>query len=164
MRKPFEFYEPIVILKPENVEIHHTARIDSFVKIEGGNGVRIGKYVHIASFVHVNVGGGEVIFEDGSCAASGSRIIGGSNLIEGISCSATAPKEQQIIKRMKTVIGKNAIIFSNAVILPGVTIGESAVIAAGAVVTKDVEPFAVMMGMPARKVGVRNVTIPSEVI
>lgn len=42
-----------------------------------------------------------------------------------------------------------------AIILPGVTIGKGAVIAAGAVVTKNVEPFAIMGGVPAKKIGER---------
>jgi acetyltransferase-like isoleucine patch superfamily enzyme len=41
----------------------------------------------------------------------------------------------------------------NATILPGVTIGEDAVVAAGAVVTKDVPPYAVVAGVPARVIG-----------
>ena len=43
----------------------------------------------------------------------------------------------------------------NATILKGVTIGEGAVVAAGAVVTKDVEPYAIVAGVPARKIGER---------
>ena len=39
---------------------------------------------------------------------------------------------------------------ARAIILPGVTIGEGAVVAAGAVVTKDVEPWAVVGGNPAK--------------
>lgn len=41
---------------------------------------------------------------------------------------------------------------SNVIILPGVTIGEGAVCCAGCVVTKDVEPYAVVAGIPAKKV------------
>jgi maltose O-acetyltransferase len=41
-------------------------------------------------------------------------------------------------------------------ILPGCTIGDGAVIAAGAVVTKDVEPFTVNAGIPCKKIGERN--------
>jgi maltose O-acetyltransferase len=44
-----------------------------------------------------------------------------------------------------------------AIILPGVSIGEGAVVGAGAVVTKNVEPYAIMAGNPARKVGERKV-------
>ena len=56
----------------------------------------------------------------------------------------------------EVIIGDRVWIAYRAMILPGVTIGEGAVIAAGAVVTRDVEPFAIMAGVPARKVGERN--------
>ena len=46
-------------------------------------------------------------------------------------------------------------IASRATILPGVTIGKGAVVACGAVVTKDVEPMTVVGGVPARKIGER---------
>jgi acetyltransferase-like isoleucine patch superfamily enzyme len=48
------------------------------------------------------------------------------------------------------VIGKNVWIGSNATILPGVTIGDGSIVAAGAVVTKDVPPNTVVGGVPAR--------------
>lgn len=47
-------------------------------------------------------------------------------------------------------IGKHVWIGSNATVLPGVTIGDWAVVAAGAVVTKDVPPYAVVGGVPAK--------------
>lgn len=48
------------------------------------------------------------------------------------------------------VIGENAWIGSNATILPGVTIGDNSVVAAGAVVTKDIPPDSVAAGVPAK--------------
>lgn len=53
-------------------------------------------------------------------------------------------------------IGNHAWIGSRAMILPGVTVGEGAVVAAGAVVTRDVEPYTVVGGVPARQIGTRN--------
>jgi maltose O-acetyltransferase len=53
-------------------------------------------------------------------------------------------------------IGNHAWIGSRAMILPGVTVGEGAVVAAGAVVTRDVEPYAVVAGVPARPIGTRS--------
>jgi acetyltransferase-like isoleucine patch superfamily enzyme len=44
---------------------------------------------------------------------------------------------------------------ARAIILPGVTIGEGAAVAAGAVVTADVEPYAIVAGVPARVIGSR---------
>ena len=52
-------------------------------------------------------------------------------------------------------IGDRVWIGSNAIILTGVNIGEGAVVCAGAVVTKDVEPYAVVAGIPAKKVNER---------
>ena len=54
------------------------------------------------------------------------------------------------------IIGNRVWIAYRAIILPGITIGEGAVIAAGAVVTQDVEPYAIVAGSPARKVGERQ--------
>jgi len=48
------------------------------------------------------------------------------------------------------IIGNNVWIATRAMILKGVTIGDGAVVAAGAVVTKDVKPFTVVAGVPAK--------------
>jgi acetyltransferase-like isoleucine patch superfamily enzyme len=52
-------------------------------------------------------------------------------------------------------IGDNAWISCRAILLPGVTIGEGAVVAAGAVVTQDVDEYTVVGGVPAKKIGER---------
>ena len=54
------------------------------------------------------------------------------------------------------IIGNRVWIGYRALILPGVTIGDGAIVGAGAVVTKDVEPFTIVGGNPARKIGDRN--------
>ena len=53
-------------------------------------------------------------------------------------------------------IGDRVWIGYRAIILPGNTIGEGAIVAAGAVVTKDVPPFTIVAGNPAKKIGERN--------
>ncbi len=57
------------------------------------------------------------------------------------------------------VIGDRVWIGYRALVMPGVTIGEGAVVAAGAVVTKDVEPFTIVAGVPAKKIGDRSRSI-----
>ncbi|MDG6249480.1 acyltransferase [Methanocalculus sp.] len=57
------------------------------------------------------------------------------------------------IQYKKVLIKKNAYIGAGATILPGVTIGEYSIVAAGAVVTNDVPPFTIFAGVPARKIG-----------
>lgn len=58
--------------------------------------------------------------------------------------------------RGAVVIHDRAWVCFRSIILPGVTLGEGCVVAAGAVVTKDVPPFAVVAGIPAKVVGQRN--------
>jgi len=53
----------------------------------------------------------------------------------------------------ETLVKKGATIGANATIICGVTLGKSCFIAAGAVVTKNVEPFALMAGVPAKRIG-----------
>ena len=68
-----------------------------------------------------------------------------------------SPQTEADWKVVQTVVKKRASIGSNATILPGITIGENALIGAGAVVTHDVPSFAIVAGVPARVVGdVRN--------
>lgn len=55
-------------------------------------------------------------------------------------------------KRARVVIGNDVLISLNAIILSGVTIGDGAVIGAGAVVTKDVKPFEIVGGVPAKHI------------
>jgi acetyltransferase-like isoleucine patch superfamily enzyme len=54
-------------------------------------------------------------------------------------------------------IGMYVVVFAGAIICPGVTIGDGAAIGAGAVVTKDVAPWEIWAGMPARKIGEREI-------
>jgi galactoside O-acetyltransferase len=150
-------YEYCVFLKPEMIHLGEACRIDSHVKIEGGQGVIIGERVHIASFCHINGGGGKVVFGAHSGCASGVKIAGGYPDYTYLHISAAEPPELCHVVRERTVIGEYVVIFSNAVILPGVTIGDGAIIAAGAVVACDVPCFEVWGGVPARKIGEREV-------
>lgn len=56
----------------------------------------------------------------------------------------------RIVKRKKTVIGNRCFVSSGAIILCGVTVGDNCVVAAGSVVTKDVQANSVVAGNPAR--------------
>ncbi len=56
----------------------------------------------------------------------------------------------------EVIVGDRAWIGYRAIILPGIKIGDGAVVGAGAVVTRDVEPFTIVAGNPARKIGERN--------
>lgn len=158
-----EIYEPVIITNRAKVKIHPTARIDSFVKIEGGKGVVIGPYVHIASFAHLNIGGGSLYLDEGSSVASGARIVTGSNMVDMYSCSAVAPESWQRVERSRVYVGPGAVIFAGATILPGVMMGEGSAAAAGAVVRHMVPEYEIWGGVPAKKIGTRPKVIRPDV-
>lgn len=62
----------------------------------------------------------------------------------------------QNFKPIQTKLSKGCSIGGGAVLLPGITVGQNALIGAGSVVTKDVEPFTVVAGNPAKIVGYIN--------
>lgn len=144
-------FEPTVILRPENLVMGKRSRVDAFCKLECGDGLFLGDFVHIASFCHLGIGGGTVVFEEGSSAGSGSKVLSGSASFDGPSWSATHP--DVVNKKTVTRIRKNATLLVNSVVLPGCDIGEGATIAAGAVVLggTTVPAGEVWGGVPARK-------------
>lgn len=144
-------HDPVVMLRTESLVMHERARVDAFVKLECGDLMFLGAHVHIASFCHLGIGGGVVIFEDGSSAGSGAKVLSGSASFDGPSWSATHP--QVVNKKATTIIRKNATLLVNSVVLPGAEIGEGATIGAGAVVTAGTKVPAgeVWVGVPARK-------------
>lgn len=143
----------VLILDPDRVQIAESARVDAWVKLSGK--VTIGAYVHVASFSHLGAGSGEVVLGDHCGCSSHVIICSGTPDLTYLHICPNAPPEHRHPIRTKTVIGKYAILFAGAVILPGVTIGDCAVIGAGAVVTRDVPAFEVWAGNPARKIGER---------
>ena len=144
----------------ENISIGDYSVIDDFSFICALSPVNIGKYTHISSFVSI-VGEGGMTLEDHACLTCGVRIITSSADLEGYHGSAKTPKmyRKPIIGHI--YISKDAFIGTNAIIMPGVKIGEGAVLAAGAIATKDLEPWTVYMGQPAKPVKERK-RIPKE--
>lgn len=151
-------YEPIVRTNTHHIHIDpRGVRIDSFVKLEGGTGLSIGRGVHIASFAHIGIGGGATTIEDFACVASGGKIISGSNRPDAVTMSASAPPAMQHVERSHTKLCRYSAVLTNAVVLPGVTLGEGAVLAAGAVATKNIPAWEIWGGVPARFLAKREV-------
>ena len=125
---------------------------------------RLGRKSVIESYCCINNAVGDVTIGDCSRIGIHSTLIGpvsiGShvNLAQGIVVTALnhqfldASKriDQQGITTCAVVIGDDVWIGANAVVLPGVTVGSHSVVAAGAVVTKDVPPHTVVGGVPAK--------------
>ncbi len=105
-----------------------------------GNTVKFGKGVFINHSAILSSSGG-IEFEDGCMAAPGLRIA---------TINHDMNERHTTYTYGKVTIKKNAWLGMNVTICPGVTVGEYAVVAAGAVVTKDVPDYAVVGGVPAK--------------
>ncbi len=112
---------PVIIYHPESLRLGTKIDIGENVVLRAGGGLTIGDRVLIA-------------------AGAAIVTVGHPIALPRWNKNTTAPVR----------IGDDVWIGVNAVVLPGVTIGNGAVVAAGAVVTEDVPPFSVVGGVPAR--------------
>lgn len=105
-----------------------------------------GKNITIGKNVFLNT---SCTFQDrgGITLGDGTQI--GPNVVLCTLNHGIAPEERHITYPSPIVIGKNVWIGAHATLIPGVTVGNNAIIAAGAVVTKDVPANAIVAGVPA---------------
>jgi acetyltransferase-like isoleucine patch superfamily enzyme len=115
----------------------------------------VGKDVWIGPFTIID-GSGGLSVGDGCNISAGVHLYSHSTARR---CVAAGEFEQ--IEKEPTTIGHHVFIGPNSVINMGVTIGEHAVVGAGAVVTKDVPAYAVVAGVPARRVATVNLAGPN---
>lgn len=106
-----------------------------------GKNITIGKNVFINTCCHFQDQGG-IIIGDGTLI--------GHNVTLATLNHGFVPEDRATTYPSPIIIGKNVWIGSNVTIIPGVTIGENAIIAAGAVVTKDVPANVIAGGVPAK--------------
>lgn len=138
------------IVGTDRLTIGDSVIIDDFVLLMSGARTSIGSFVHIASFTSIT-GGGELVMEDFSGLSSGVRVYTGNEDYSGGSLTNPAvPAPFRIPARSFVRIQRHAIVGANAVILPGVVIGEGAVVGANSLVHKDCKPWTVYFGSPAK--------------
>ncbi len=128
--------------------------------------IGVGTAIHMGCFItgrHISIGEGSVV--NRNCYLDGR---GGVTIGSGVSISPECyvlslthdAQDSGFSAVAKPVVIENrAWLGARALILPGVRIGEGAIVGAGAVVTRNVEPFTIVAGNPARKIGDRNPTL-----
>lgn len=125
--------------------------LNRYVYLQGGaGGVRLGNRVEINNFTIVN-GTGGVDIGDNTLIGPGARIISYQHRYAAGSLIREQATEHKPIR-----IGQDVWIGANAIIMAGLTIGDGAIIAAGAVVTHDVDANTVVAGVPARTIKLRS--------
>lgn len=143
------------IVSPEVISIGDSVVIDDFAFLMGGSKTTIGSFVHIGSFTSI-VGGGEFVMEDFAGLSGGVRVYtGNEDYSGGCLTNPTVSSPYRVPIRSFVHMKKHSIVGANAVILPGVVIGEGAVVGATSLVTKDCKPWTVYVGSPARELKCR---------
>ena len=151
---------PIYQHRGKHSVIHRSARMDT----PPYRIFSLGDYSVIESFACINNAVGDVMIGNHTRIGLHNTIIGpveiGShvNLAQGITVTALNHNfddnqkriDEQGVSTNPVTIEDDVWIGANAVILPGVTIGNHCVVAAGAVVTKDVPPHSLVAGVPAK--------------
>ena len=112
----------VIIKSPKNLVVGFRSSISPNSFIDAGGGIIIGDFVMISHMVSIN----------------------------SVSHQTTPPYHK--IVKAKTIIGNYAWIGANSIIMEGIEIGEGAIVAAGAVVTKSVPPWTVVAGVPAKHI------------
>jgi acetyltransferase-like isoleucine patch superfamily enzyme len=127
---------PLIIYQPEKVSFGNRVDIGEGVVIRGGGGVSFGNDVLIAT---------------------GATIVSQGHPI-------VPPRWGRVISK-PIRIGNEVWIGANATLLPGVSIGEGSIVAAGAVVSHDVPPFCIVAGVPARVITTISIpTVPIQIL
>lgn len=122
-------------------EVPQSLRVFPPFYTDFGKNIYVGEGVFINACCHFQDHGGVTL--GGGCQI-------GHNVVFATLNHGLSPEERKSTYPAPIVLGKNVWVGSNATILQGVTIGDNAVVAAGAVVTKDVAANTVVGGVPAR--------------
>lgn len=151
----YKIYDGAKVINRDNLTIGSNSQIDDFVFFNCGEESVLGSFVHIASFCSI-IGGGKLYIDHFCGISAGCRIITGSDdFLGGGLTGPMVPKEYTNVKKSTIRIGKHAILGTNVVVLPGVTIGEGAAVGAGALVRKNLDPWTVYVGVDCKPVKTR---------
>jgi UDP-2-acetamido-3-amino-2,3-dideoxy-glucuronate N-acetyltransferase len=149
--------------------IHPSAIVDEGAQI--GDGSRVWHFVHVCGGAKIGQGvslgqnvfvGNQVSIGDRCKVQNNVSVYDNVTLEEGVFCGPSmvftnVHNPRALIERKNeyrnTLVKKGATLGANCTVVCGVTIGEYAFVGAGAVVNKDVKPYALMVGVPARQVG-----------
>ena len=148
---------------------HPSAIVDDGAQI--GEGSRIWHFVHVCAGARIGKGvslgqnvfvGNKVVIGDRCKIQNNVSVYDEVTLEEGVFCGPSMVftnvyNPRALIERKseyrKTLVKKGATLGANCTIVCGVTIGEFSLVGAGAVVTRDVPEYALMVGVPARHIG-----------
>lgn len=151
------YYQHPSAIVDDGAQIGEGSRVWHFVHVCGG--ARIGKGVSLGQNVFV---GNKVVIGDHCKVQNNVSVYDNVTLEEGVFCGPSMVftnvyNPRSLVERKDeyrdTLVKQGATLGANCTIVCGVTIGEFAFVGAGAVINKDVPAYALMVGVPARRIG-----------
>lgn len=142
------------IVGPANVYLDDYCYLGKRTQLVAPEGyIRIGKRCHLLSWV-IGHGGVEI----GDCVGAGGMILSATDSHHGGHRMAgpMIPPEQRNIRLGKVVIEDDAFIGHYSILMPGVTIGQGAIVGPHSLVVSNVKPWTVVIGSPARVIATRQ--------
>ena len=150
-------------------QVHESAIVDAGAQI--GDGSRVWHFVHVCGGAQIGKGvslgqnvfvGNRVRIGDNCKIQNNVSVYDNVTLQEGVFCGPSMVftnvyNPRSLIERKDqyrdTHVGRGATLGANCTVVRGVDIGAFAFVGAGAVITKDVKPYALMVGVPAKQIG-----------
>ena len=154
---------------PSTFYLHPSSFIDDHVKI--GKGTKVWHFSHILSNTTIGANcsfGQNCVVGPKVTIGNGVKVQNNISIYEGVEVEddvflgpsmvfTNVINPRAFIQRKKefkkTLLKKGCTVGANATVICGITIGEYALIGSGAVVNKDVKPYALVVGVPARQIG-----------
>ncbi len=147
------------ICNPQWAEIDDNTWIFDFVFIDARNSLKIGKYCCI-TWHCVLEGGANIRIGDRVFIGPGSKLLSSTYDFNGLYTSQILPEGAFNIRYGDITLENDSYIGAGTVVMPGVTIGEGALVGANAFVNKDLDPWGIYVGAPVKKIGDRRKPTP----
>lgn len=146
-----------VFFGPGWISLGDYTRVDAFSILSAGPpGLRVGRNVHISAYAAI-LGRERVEIGDFATVSVRCTIFSSNDDYSGATMgNATVPARFRGAVDAPVSVQAHAMIGAGSILLPGVTVGESACVGAGSLVKVDVAPFDVVAGIPARRIGRRR--------
>ena len=143
------------IVRAERLEIDDNSRIFDFAFVDAGAGTKIGKYSFVTWHALIE-GGAKAIIGDRCFIGPGAKLLTSTYELNGYFANEKLPEEVRHTEFGDIILEDDAYIGANAVVMPGVKIGEGAVVGANSLVANNCKPWGIYFGSPAKRIGWRE--------
>lgn len=142
------------VIRAENAELDNNCQIFDHVFIDAGKGLKIGKYSTLAWYVLIE-GGANTYIGDRVFLGPSTKLLTSTLQINEFFTVEHLPDGCHKIESGDIIIEDDAYLGANCTVLPGVKIGEGAVVGANSLVVRDLEPWTIYVGSPCKPIKMR---------